>query len=325
MSNEGRKKGKPKMSFTAEPYHAGLSAQKRRSVQNNFMSGRLRIVVATVAFGMGIDKSDIRAVIHYNMPKTFESYIQEIGRAGRDGLEAHCHLFLDSSGKDLNELRRHIHSNSMDAHTIRKLLNIIFDDDTGDLAESHRPQTAYREGAVSIDGTVAALDLPEENISTLLCYLENDEAERPWIKVQNPVYSSCRIRCYGGPRQLKAVAQKSPPVAAAVALEKKRGRCLDKTAQFDFPVVSVAAAMGWESGTVKRELKRLEWTTDGARWKRSGVLVELTDLAFHFEALRGLSEAQRDHLKNFLFGRVDRQERRELHSLTRIFRFVESG
>lgn len=58
------------------------------------MNGQIRIVVATVAFGMGINKPDIRAIIHYNMPGTFENYVQEVGRAGRDGQMAHCHMFL---------------------------------------------------------------------------------------------------------------------------------------------------------------------------------------------------------------------------------------
>lgn len=81
--------------WTCECYHAGLSAYQRRRVQTAFMSGRLRVVVATVAFGMGLDKADVRGIIHYNLPKSFESYVQEIGRAGRDGQPAHCHVFLD--------------------------------------------------------------------------------------------------------------------------------------------------------------------------------------------------------------------------------------
>lgn len=78
----------------AEAYHAGMCGQERRRVQQAFMQGHLRVVVATVAFGMGLDRPDVRAVLHLGLPPSFESYVQAIGRAGRDGKPAHCHLFL---------------------------------------------------------------------------------------------------------------------------------------------------------------------------------------------------------------------------------------
>ncbi|PFX35000.1 ATP-dependent DNA helicase Q4 [Stylophora pistillata] len=112
--------------WDAECYHAGLSAAQRRRVQKRFMTGQLRIVVATVAFGMGLDKSDVRAIIHYNLPRSFESYVQEIGRAGRDGNPSHCHVFLDPEGKDMCELRRHVYANTVDRSSLKKLVQRTF-------------------------------------------------------------------------------------------------------------------------------------------------------------------------------------------------------
>jgi ATP-dependent DNA helicase RecQ len=82
----------------AEAYHAGMKNEHREAVQNRFMAGKVATVVATIAFGMGIDKENIRKVIHYDLPKSIESYSQEIGRSGRDGNPSLCCLFGNKNG-----------------------------------------------------------------------------------------------------------------------------------------------------------------------------------------------------------------------------------
>ena len=145
-----------KQGLPARAYHAGMQNEERDRVQDWFMDSADAIVVATIAFGMGIDKSNIRYVYHFNLPKSLENYSQEIGRAGRDGKESICEML--ACGDDLTVLENFTYGDTPDAASV----NAIVDDILGDGDEFD----------VSFYELSRAHDIRPLVVGTLLTYLE---------------------------------------------------------------------------------------------------------------------------------------------------------
>lgn len=159
--------------FDAKAYHAGMKSEVRAEIQDWFMSSSEGIVVATIAFGMGIDKSDIRRVYHYNLPKTLENYSQEIGRAGRDGKPSHCEVL--GSGEDLVVLENFIYGDTPTEGSIGVFVDFILSQE--DVFD------------ISIYELSQRTDIRPLVLSTLLTYLELEGV----IKFTSPFYSEYKF------------------------------------------------------------------------------------------------------------------------------------
>jgi len=166
----------------ARPYHAGLRPETREACQEAFMSGEAPIITATIAFGMGIDKADIRRVIHYNLPKSLENYTQEIGRAGRDGRPANCELL--ACADDLRILENFIYGDTPSPQSVRRVLDqILKSGETFDLS-------LYELSGVN--------DIRPLVINTLLTYLELEGL----IAATSPFYTTYKLKFLRTPDQV---------------------------------------------------------------------------------------------------------------------------
>ncbi len=148
----------------AYSYHAGMKNEQRENIQNQFMSGNYTCIVATIAFGMGVDKRDIRRVIHYDLPKSIENYSQEIGRSGRDGEASLCEVL--GSRDSIPILENFIYGDTPEKEALREILVQI----------QESPESTWEVKLLSLSREVNIRMLP---LKTLFVYLDMEKIISP--------------------------------------------------------------------------------------------------------------------------------------------------
>jgi ATP-dependent DNA helicase RecQ len=275
--------------FAAAAYHAGLESEARNAVQDRWMASDRSVVVATIAFGMGIDKSDVRYVYHYNLPKSLESYSQEIGRAGRDGKPSVVELL--ACPDDVPTLENFAYGDTPTTEALESLVRELLAV-SGEIEVSHYALSDRH-------------DLRPLVLRTALTYLELAGV----LRQLTPVYAGYKLRFLRPKSEVVAQFKGEPQRFLTDVLERGKAARVWTTLDPE----AIAAALGHDRSRVVRALEVLE-----ARG-----LVELTaaDLRHRYQRLREREDAHA--LAVELGARFARRESQEIERLAQVLALAE--
>ncbi len=274
--------------LNARAYHAGMEDDERAATQDWFFASDTAIVVATIAFGMGIDKPDIRYVFHFNLPKSLEGYAQEIGRAGRDGNASVCELLVCQD--DLNTLENFVFGDTPSRGAVAELLDAVFE-----LGQSFD---------VSLQQLSASSDIRLLVVRTLLTYLELDG----YLEGGTPLYSEFQFQPQKSSAEILAEFEGEPrQFLANVFRRAKKGRTW-----FTLDVDRTAREIGADRGRVVRALEALH--------ERGLLEVRAKGVRQRYRKLR--EPESRADLADSLHQRMLRRERSEIGRLSDVLQWA---